>query len=306
MVLDMRLSFAGRWQGEARRASALESGAAPAARPGVCARGARAPSTTAPRGFALRNRSAARRAGLALALAGRTSQQGHSAPRMIAARMAADRASRWRKNEVIRSSPSPSSWSRPPRCPATPTRAASAAAAPPACSAACRRAPPPDAAGQAGRARGQPAATAGRRGRGGRRGAQALVAGPDRRPRRRPRHRRADEPPRPRRRVRQHPDAGAAGRRRAIFAIRFLMRRFGPTPPAAAPATHAVRRRRPAPQPAVASPGAVGAAAARRAGRRRRAAGRVGAAGRLRCRRLRTHRQDDLHPHAGRQRQPAT
>ena len=51
------------------------------------------------------------------------------------------------------------------------------------------------------------------RGRAGRR-AEALVARADRRPRRRSRHRRADEPPRLRCRVRQHRHAAVAGRRR--------------------------------------------------------------------------------------------
>ena len=90
----------------------------------------------------------------------------------------------------------------------------------------------------------------------------------------------------------------------AFFAIRFLMSRFGPQRRRpAARQRHAVRRARGAPIP---QPARLRAAGARR--RRRRAArGRGGSAplapaGGLRRRRLRAHRQDDLHPPAGRQR----
>ena len=81
---------------------------------------------------------------------------------------------------------------------------ASAAAAPPACSAACPPRAPDAVPAQPAAPAAQPAApaTAGAAAAPPRR--EALVARPDRRPRRRPRHRRADEPPRLRRRVRQH------------------------------------------------------------------------------------------------------
>ena len=81
--------------------------------------------------------------------------------------------------------------------------------------------------------------------------------------------------------------AGPAVRRRRRAA------RSAPAPPTSSPAQPAPRRRHAAAQlPAAAPP------------LRRRRRGQP--AGRLRCRRLRAHRQDDLHPHAGGERQPAT
>ncbi len=147
----------------------------------------------------------------------------------------------------------------------------------------------------------------GRRRTGCRSRAEALVDGPDRRPRRRSRHRGADEPPRPRRRVRQHPDDGAARRgrdRRDPLPAAPLRPEPGGQPRAARPAVRRCRRRRHA------------------AGHRRQRLGRTGhrgddggscrrsrrepghrpSAGRFRRGRLRTHREDDLHPHASGQR----
>ena len=126
-------------------------------------------------------------------------------------------------------------------------------------------------------------------------GAASLVARPDRRPRRGPRHRCADEPSRLRCRVRQLRHAGAPRPRRGG---RDPLRDAPVRAAACRRHGHAVRRRR-----------CAGADIDRvRVGQRRSAAGtafaaptRSGAAiaGRLRCRRLRARREDDLHPLAG-------
>ena len=195
MVLDMRLSFSGRWQGEARGASG--------SRPAACRRGPESPRRRGRLSTKARDSNRVSSPQFRRRRSCSPSRRPHIGNKVI--RPSYDRRARVpvaphpgerMKSFVIALAVAlVAATSVPGDAYATPHRRRRRA---PACSAACRRAPRPT---RPARPRPPPSPPAPPPLRPPRPPAarEALLDGPDRRPRRRPRHRRSDEPPRPRR-----------------------------------------------------------------------------------------------------------